>query len=83
MFHIAQSFGVSEPTVCRTIKRVEDVLLQSGAFTLPDKKAWRNRIPLWRLSSWMRWMRVNRRLNAQKRQRDFYSGKKKCHTLKS
>ena len=38
-FHIAQSFGVSEPTVCRTIKRVEDVLIQSGAFTLPGKKA--------------------------------------------
>ena len=39
MFHIAQSFGVSEPTVCRTIKRVEDVLAQSGAFTLPGKKS--------------------------------------------
>ena len=37
MFHIAQSFGVSEPTVCRTIKRVEDVLARSGRFTLPGK----------------------------------------------
>ena len=39
MFHIAQSFGVSEPTVCRTIKRVEDALLQSGEFALPGKKS--------------------------------------------
>jgi len=39
MFHIAQSFGVSEPTVCRTIKRVEDVLARSGRFTLPGKHA--------------------------------------------
>lgn len=38
-FHIAQSFGVSEPTVCRTIKRVEEALLQSGKFSLPGKKA--------------------------------------------
>lgn len=38
-FHIAQSFGVSEPTACRTIKRVEDALLRSGKFTLPGKKA--------------------------------------------
>jgi len=39
MFHIAQSFGVSEPTVCRTIKRVEDTLAESGKFALPGKKA--------------------------------------------
>ena len=38
-FHIAQSFGVSEPTVCRTIKRVEDALMRSGKFTLPGKKS--------------------------------------------
>ena len=38
-FHIAQSFGISEPTVCRTIKRVENALMQSGKFTLPGKKS--------------------------------------------
>ena len=42
MFHIAQSFGVSEATVCRTIKRVEDVLARSGRFTLPGKHALTN-----------------------------------------
>lgn len=41
-FHIAQSFGISEPTVCRTIKRVEDALIQSGKFTLPGKKSLTN-----------------------------------------
>lgn len=41
-FHIAQSFGISEPTVCRTIKRVEDALMQSGKFTLPGKKSLTN-----------------------------------------
>ena len=38
-FHIAQSYGVSEATVCRTIQKVEDALVRSGKFRLPGKKA--------------------------------------------
>ncbi len=38
-FHIAQSYGLSESTVCRTIRKVEDVLVRSGKFRLPGKKA--------------------------------------------
>ena len=38
-FHIAGTYGVSEATVCRTIKQVEDALMVSGKFTLPGKKA--------------------------------------------
>lgn len=38
-FHIGITFGVSESTVCRTIKKIEDVLAQSGEFCLPGKKA--------------------------------------------
>ena len=38
-FHIAGTYGVSESTVCRTIKQVEDALMISGKFTLPGKKA--------------------------------------------
>jgi len=38
-FHIAQSYGVSEATVCRTIQKVEDVLVRSKKFRLPGKKA--------------------------------------------
>lgn len=37
-FHIAGSYGVSEATVCRTIKKVEDALMRSGEFRLPGKK---------------------------------------------
>jgi len=29
-FHIAQSYGISEATVCRTIQKVENALLRSG-----------------------------------------------------
>jgi hypothetical protein len=38
-FHIAQTYGVSESTVCRTVRKIEDVLMQSGQFRLPGKKA--------------------------------------------
>jgi hypothetical protein len=38
MAHIAVSYEVSEPTVHRTIRKIETALLSSGAFTLPGKK---------------------------------------------
>lgn len=37
-FHIARSWGVHESSVWRTIRRVEDILTKSKAFTLPGKK---------------------------------------------
>ena len=38
-FHIGLTYGVSESTVCRTIQKVENVLIQSKQFHLPGKKA--------------------------------------------
>ena len=38
-FHIATAYGVSEATVCRIIRKVEDTLMQSGQFRLPGKQA--------------------------------------------
>jgi hypothetical protein len=38
-FHIAQSYGISEATVCRTIRKVENAPVRSGMFRLPGKKA--------------------------------------------
>jgi hypothetical protein len=38
-FHMAQSWGVHESTVCRIVHRVEDELIKSGLFNLPGKKA--------------------------------------------
>lgn len=37
-FHIGNSWGVHESSVCRIIKRVEDILTKSKAFSLPGKK---------------------------------------------
>jgi len=39
MFHISQTYGVSEPTVHRTIGKMERALMDSGQFRLPGKKA--------------------------------------------
>ena len=38
-FHISCSFGVSEATVCRTVQKVEALLLGDPRFHLPGKKA--------------------------------------------
>lgn len=37
-FQLANSWGLHESSVCRIVKRVEEVLNSSKAFTLPDKK---------------------------------------------
>ena len=37
-FHIGETYEVSEATVSRVIKRIEDILTKSGEFTLPGKK---------------------------------------------
>jgi hypothetical protein len=37
-FHIGNTYGVSEATVCRTIRKVEEVLMKSGEFRLPGRK---------------------------------------------
>ena len=39
MAHMAFDYEVSEPTVSRVVKEIESVLLQSGKFSLPSKKA--------------------------------------------
>ena len=37
-FHIGLAYGLSESTVCRTIQKIENVLIQSERFHLPGKK---------------------------------------------
>lgn len=79
-FHIAQDWQVSEATVCRIVHRVEKVLMNSGRFRLPGKKQLMKgfgtpdvilidvtETPIER---------------PKKGQKQYYSGKKKQHTLK-
>lgn len=37
-FHIANSWNLSEPTVCRIIRKIEDILKRCPDFRLPGKK---------------------------------------------
>ena len=37
--HMAFDYGISEPTASRVIKEVESVLIKSGRFSLPSKRA--------------------------------------------
>lgn len=40
--HIGQTYGVSEATVCRTVKQFETILIKDKRFHLPGKKALRD-----------------------------------------
>jgi len=37
--HIGETYGVSEATVCRSIRQTESILIQDKRFHLPGKKA--------------------------------------------
>lgn len=79
-FHIGSSWGVSESTVCRIVHWVEDALIQSPRFHLPGKKR------LWqgfgRPEVVVMDVTETPIERPKRRQRRFYSGKKKRHTLK-
>ena len=79
-FHIGSSWGVSESTVCRIVHWVEDTLMRSGRFRLPGKQQLlrgfaQPEVVVMDVTE----TPIER---PKRRQRRFYSGKKKQHTLK-
>jgi len=79
-FHIATDRGVSESTICRTIHRVEARLMASGRFRIPGKKQLiqgfgRPDVVVMDVTE----TPIER---PKRKQKWFYSGKKKHHTLK-
>lgn len=78
--HIAVDFGISEATVCRIIQKVENLLVCSGQFRLAGKnhlqKLETEVVAIVDVSE----VEIER---PKKRQRHYYSGKKKKHTLKA
>jgi len=79
-FHISTDWGISEATVCRIVHRVEHRLLESGRFRLPGKKQRvRGFAPPEVVVMDVTETPIER---PKRRQRQFYSGKKKQHTLK-
>lgn len=80
-FHIASDFGVSESTICRVVHRVENILMASGLFRLPGKKDLIRGFGTPKVVV----MDVTETPieRPKRRQKRFYSGKKKRHTLKT
>ena len=79
--HIGETYGVSEATACRTINKIENMLMESGEFTLPGKKK------LVESETQLEVILVDATEQAierpKKQQKSHYSGKKKCHTQKA
>ena len=79
-FHIANDWEVSESTICRIVKKVENILIKSDKFRLAGKKSlWGDNAPTV-IAIDVTESQVERPKHGQKH---FYSGKKKHHALKA
>ena len=80
-FHIGTSWGVSESTICRIVTDIESTLMKTGKFRISGKKA------LLKDSDYPEIVVMDVTETAierpKKKQKRYYSGKKKCHTLKT
>ena len=80
-YHIGLDWGLSESAVCRTVYKIENILIRSRKFSLPGKKE------LWKMSSHedlvvtdVMESSIERPKKGQKR---FFSDKQGEHTLKT
>ncbi len=80
-FHISKDWKIAESTVCRIVKKVENILIKSRKFSLPGKKKLLDSA----LDEKLILMDVMESPieRPKKHQKRFYSGKQKEHTLKT
>ena len=80
-YHIGLDWEVSESTACRTVHKIENILIRSGKFSLPGKKS----LLYPPLNTDLIVMDVMESPieRPTKHQKIFYSGKQKEHTLKT
>lgn len=90
-FHLATDYGLSESNCQRTVVKIENILIQSGYFNLPGKKLLLSNkeieailtdvteTAVQRPKKWVK----KRKLKRSSKQRRYYSGNKKRHTLKT
>lgn len=80
-FHRGNSWGINESTAYRIVRKVENILIKSGLFNLPGKKA------LLESNSEIEVIVVDvseqEIERPKKKQKSYYSGKQGYHTLKS
>jgi DDE superfamily endonuclease/Helix-turn-helix of DDE superfamily endonuclease len=82
-FHLGIEFGLNESNVYRTIIKIESILIKSELFKLPGQKTLTDKAT--ELSSMEVIVDVTETEieRSQKKQKKYYSGKKKKHTFKS
>jgi DDE superfamily endonuclease/Helix-turn-helix of DDE superfamily endonuclease len=80
-FHIGVSRGIHETTVGRIVRKVEDILIKSGKFRLPGKRQLYQ--PGWESKAMVVDVGEIEIERPKKKQKRYYSGKQKCHTLKA
>ncbi len=80
-YHIGLDWGLSESAVCRTVYKIENILISSRKFSLPGKKE------LWKMSSDQDLVVMDVMESPIERpskgQKKFFSGKQGEHTLKT
>ena len=78
--HIAASYGIAESNIYRRIKWIEDTLIRDGTFSLPGRKA-----PLKSETEYEVILvdATESPIERHKKQKRYYSGKKKRHTPKT
>lgn len=80
-YHIGKDWKISESSVCRIVHKIENILIKSRQFRLPGKKE------LWQSSSDEKLVVMDvmesQIERPKKRQKQFYSGKQREHTLKT
>ncbi len=79
MENIAFDYGVSKSTICDSIRWVEDTLIKSGQFNLPSRKELTKGDGIEVVLIDATECEIER---PPKKQKEYYSGKKKKHTLK-
>ena len=80
-FHIAQDWDICESTVCRIVHKVEKILISSRHFSLPGKKElYRAKSPIKAILIDVTETPIER---PSRKQKVYYSGKKKQHTFKA
>lgn len=80
-FHISKDWKIAESTVCRIVKKIENILIQSRKFSLPGKK----KLLDYSLDEKLILMDVMESPieRPKKHQKRFYSGKQGEHSLKT
>lgn len=80
-YHIGSYWKISESSVCRIVHKIENILIKSRQFRLPGKKElWQTQTEEELVVMDVMESQIER---PKKRQKQFYSGKQKEHTLKT